>query len=292
MAGTTDQHSLTHLTAAGAGIGRLAARPRLIAIACIGALAALGWLYLGVVVAGMPHAGSAVDRVLIDALCRPEFGRAAAGGLVADAALVFLMWCAMVLAMMLPTAGPMVVTYADIAETAMRKGERVASPLVLTAGYGAIWLGFAVIATMLQISLTRAALLDPGMASASPLFSGAILLGAGLYQFSSLKEACVTRCQRPFPFFFANWSSRPREIFRLGAMQGLYCLGCCWAMMMVMFAVGVMNVLWMAVLGIAMTAEKLGTTMRTSRIIGGVLIVVGIAFIAAAVVAHWPQRSL
>ena len=75
----------------------------------------------------------------------------------------------------------------------------------------------------------------------------------------------MTQCQRPFPFFFANWTAEPRGVFRLGLRQGLYCLGCCWAMMLLMFAVGVMNVVWMAALGIVMTIEKLGTTTRFSR---------------------------
>ena len=98
------------------------------------------------------------------------------------------------------------------------------------------------------------------MASASPLFSGAVFIGAGAYQFTALKHACVTRCQRPFPFFFANWSSEPRGIFRLGVRQGLYCLGCCWATMLAMFAVGVMNVVWMVALGLVMTLEKMMVT--------------------------------
>jgi predicted metal-binding membrane protein len=289
MAGTADHP--TQL-APPAGIGQLAAHPKRVALACIVALAALGWIYLGVLIAGM-QGGSGSDRALIDALCRPGFGRTGSGlSFALDVALVFSMWCAMVLAMMLPTAGPMVATYAELADTAARKGEHAVSPLVLTAGYAVVWLGFALGATALQIALTRAALLDPAMSSASPLFSGAILLGAGLYQFSALKEACVKRCQRPFPFFFANWSSVPRDIFRLGVMQGVYCLGCCWAMMMVMFAVGLMNVLWMAVLGMVMTAEKLATTMRISRAVGVVLIVIGIVFIATAIAAHWPMRSV
>src|SRR5674536_190050 len=90
-------------------------------------------------------------------------------------------------------------------------------------------------------------------------FSGAIFIGAGVYQFSALKHACLTQCQSPFPFFFANWANTPRGVFRLGVKQGLYCLGCCWAMMLVMFAVGVMNVIWMAALGMVMTFEKIGT---------------------------------
>ena len=104
------------------------------------------------------------------------------------------------------------------------------------------------------------------MAAASDgLFGGAIFLGAGLYQFSALKQACLTLCQRPFPFFFANWTTERSGVFRLGLRQGMLCLGCCWAMMLVMFAVGAMNVVWMAALGVLMTIEKLSTTARFSE---------------------------
>ena len=141
----------------------------------------------------------------------------------------------------------------------------------------------------LQLALTGLSLLDPAMASASPLFSGAAFIGAGLYQFSALKHACVTQCQRPFRFFFASWTDEPGGVFRLGLRQGLYCLGCCWAMMLLMFAVGVMNVVWMAALGAIMTVEKLATTTRFSRALGVVFIGVGAAFIVSAMIAHWPK---
>jgi predicted metal-binding membrane protein len=226
---------------------------------------------------------------LVDALCRPTFGRRGTTG--GDVALVFLMWAAMTLAMMLPTAGPMIMTYAEIADTAARKGEAVASPLALTAGYVAVWLGFAVVATALQAVLTRAALLDHAMASASPLFSGAVFLAAGAYQFSALKHACVTRCQRPFPFFLTHWTPSTRGVFRLGMRQGLYCLGCCWAMMLVMFAVGAMNVVWMAALGLLMAAEKIATTTRLSRAVGVAFAMIGVALIATAIMAQWPVHS-
>jgi predicted metal-binding membrane protein len=133
------------------------------------------------------------------------------------------------------------------------------------------------------------ALLDSAMASASPLFSGAVFIGAGAYQFTALNHACVTRCQRPFPFLFANWSSETHGIFRLGVRQGLYCLGCCWATMLAMFAVGVMNVVWMVALGLVMTLEKMMVTTRFSRAVGGAFIAIGAVFIVAAVAAHWPR---
>jgi predicted metal-binding membrane protein len=241
-------------------------------------LAAAGWIYLGLMLG---------TSGVLATLCRPDFGTAAPG--IAQAGLVFAMWCAMALAMMLPTAGPMILTYAEIAGTAARKGEPAAAPLWLIAGYVGVWLGVAALLAALQLGLARLSLLDPAMASVSPLFSGAAFIGAGLYQFSEMKHACVTQCQRPFPFFFANWTAQARGVFRLGLRQGLYCLGCCWAMMLLMFAVGVMNVVWMAALGMVMTIEKLGSTTRFSRALGVVFIAVGAAFIVTSVLAHWPR---
>jgi len=300
-----------HLTPATRPLAVWFTRPKPVAIACLVLLAGLGWIYLGLMVAGTgpaipqsPGASQTILDVLADwiglggwgrdtlqVLCRPTFGGAGAGAGVAGAGAVALMWGAMVLAMMLPTAAPMVLTYAEIAETAARKGERAASPVALIAGYGLVWLGFAAVAAVLQMALTRVALLDPSMASTGTLFSGAVFVAAGAYQFSALKHACLTRCQQPTPFFFANWSDQSRDVFRLGVRQGLYCVGCCWAMMLVMFAVGAMNIVWMAALGCIMAAEKIATTSRFSRLIGAAFAAIGIAFIATAVIAHWPARA-
>jgi predicted metal-binding membrane protein len=271
---------LSHLPPAESRLGAAFARPKLLAVMCVIGLTGLGWLALALM---YPDTGA------LEALCRPLASTAAWGA--RGFALVALMWAAMTLAMMLPSAAPMIFTYAEIADTAARKGERIVSPFTLAAGYTLIWLGFAALATLAQFVLTRAALLDAGMASASGLFSGAIFIGAGVYQFSALKHACLARCQSPFPFFFVNWATTPRGVFRLGVKQGLYCLGCCWAMMLVMFAVGVMSVLWMAALGALMTVEKLGSGRRFTHYLGVALIAVGVYFVASALAAHWPARA-
>jgi len=292
------------------GPGRIFLRPRITAIGCIVVLAALGWIYLAITVAGAaanhgnasalgPGMGvfdrvvpqDSIGRALLAALCRPSFATGPGTGLV-DLALVLIMWCAMALAMMLPTAASMIVTYAQIAETAWLKGETVVSPHVLAVGYVSVWIVYACAATLLQWGLARAALLDPALVPVSGLFSGAVFLLAGSYQFSALKHACVTRCQRPLPFFFANWTARPAAVFRLGLRQGLYCLGCCWALMLVVFAVGVMNVVWMALLGVIMTAEKVATTTRVSRVLGVIFFAIGMSFIAASLIAHWPRPAM
>jgi predicted metal-binding membrane protein len=116
------------------------------------------------------------------------------------------------------------------------------------------------------------------------LTGGATFIVAGLYQFSALKQACLTLCQRPFPFFFSNWTTERRGVFRLGLRQGMICLGCCWAMMLVMFAVGTMNVVWMAGLGVAMTIEKLTTTPRFSAAVGVAFVAVGFGMVVMSVV--------
>jgi predicted metal-binding membrane protein len=258
---------------------RALARPRAIALACIAVLAACGWIYLGLILAGQNAGG------WLRVLCEPHTG---AAGSPAAAALTFAMWSAMVLAMMLPTAAPMVMTYADLSETALAKGESAASPLVLTGGYAIVWLGAAVVLTALQVLLARAGALDT-MAVANPYVAGAMFLAAGLYQFSALKHACVSQCQHPFRFFFGNWTSDPRGVFRIGVGQGLYCLGCCWAMMLLMFAAGIMNVVWMAILGVVMAAEKLGTTARFSRAVGIVFIAIGLIIVVETSITGWPR---
>ena len=275
-------HDLSHLPPAAGRLGAAFARPKVLAAICVIALTGLGWLALGLLFSGMGA---------FEALCRPLGLPSAAWG-ASGFAIVALMWGAMTLAMMLPSAAPMILTYAEIADTAARKHERIVSPFMLAAGYTLVWLGFAAIATLTQFLFTRAALLDSGMQSASGLFSGAIFIGAGVYQFSALKHACLTQCQRPFPFFFANWATTPRGVFRLGVKQGLYCLGCCWATMLVMFAVGVMNVIWMAALGVLMTVEKIGTGRRFTHMVGAASIAVGVAFVLSALALHWPVRAI
>ena len=299
-------HSLDHLSPAAARLGGLFARPRLLAVACVVALAVLGWLYLALLIAGMGGPAGALGPGMgaldllprtIRALCSPTFGLslfAMPGGSwgASGFALVALMWGAMALAMMLPSAAPMVLTYAEIADTAARKGEIIVTPFALAAGYTVIWLGFALLATLAQFAFTRAALIDAGMASVSGLFSGAIFIAAGAYQFSALKDACLRQCQNPFPFFFTHWETTTRGVFRLGLRQGVYCLGCCWAMMAVMFAVGVMNVIWMAALGIVMTLEKIGSGRRFTYGVGAALMAIGIAFVLSAAATHWPVRVI
>lgn len=184
-----------------------------------------------------------------------------------------VMWFLMAIATMLPSAAPMIRTYCEIADTARAKGEHVVHPLVLVMGYLAAWLaasaGFAALTLLVQASGGSGRPLDPlaGFAGAGALFI------AGIYQFSGLKQACLKKCRNPFAVLFSRWSARPGRVFRLGVEQGLWCLGCCWGLMLVMFAVGVMNLFWMALIGLFAMVEKGGGGRFAGWLAGTILLV-------------------
>lgn len=277
---------MTHLSAETgpiappAGFARIAAvlsRPRFAALGCMVVLVAAGWAYLLLAATLQAPAGPAG---FLDAICRATPAGAVAG--IEVAAIVGVMWVAMTLAMMLPTAGPMILTYAEIAETALRKGERIVSPYVLIAGYLAVWLAISILATSAQLGLMPLAAWPGATRLAGPA-SALLFLAAGLYQFSALKAACLHACQRPFSFFFLNWTDRPAGVFRLGLRQGLYCVGCCVAMMLLMFAAGTMNIVWMALLGLVMMIEKMTVGPFFSRALGIAFVAAGLALLAASV---------
>jgi predicted metal-binding membrane protein len=258
-------HALTSLSAPAAQLARAASRPRRVAISCIFLLTALGWSALALmsVDSGSPWA----------AICHQGW----AGEItVAGVALLAGMWVAMTLAMMIPSAAPTILTYAEIADTAARKGDAIVSPFVLTAGYIAVWLGFALAIAIIQA--TAGQLAGDGNPAVSRIVTGLIFAGAGLYQFSALKHACLHQCRHPFQFFFTNWKTTARGVFGLGIRQGLFCLGCCWAAMTVMAALGVMNIVWMVMLGIVMIVEKLAAGRWPSYAIGMGLIAIGFGF--------------
>jgi len=274
---------------------------RAVAIVLVALIAGLGWVYLALMLADMlpgrdmgalgpgmalfnlvngMGALDEVTRAFLAALCAVpgagHFGMPGQGAWGArEIGLVALMWAAMSGAMMLPTAAPMITTYATIADTAARSSKRFVPVATLVAGYLAVWLGFSLAAALAQWAATSAMLLNAHMAAASPVFAGAMFVLAGAYQFTPMKHACLTRCRNPFPVLFGRWSDRPGPVFRLGIDQGINCLGCCWALMGLMFAVGVMNVVWMAALAALMTLEKLTSGRTVPYAIGAVLLLAG-----------------
>ncbi len=181
------------------------------------------------------------------------------------------MWFLMAVATMLPSAAPMIRTYCEIADTARGRGRRAVHPLVFVAGYLGVWLAAAGAFAGLSVAI------QTGLAAGSrPLdgIAGAVVLAiAGLWQFTPMKDACLRKCRAPFATLFGRWTDRPAGVLRLGAEQGLWCLGCCWALMLVMFVVGLMNIFWMALAGVFAIVEKQGRGKTASRVAGAILLV-------------------
>lgn len=163
-----------------------------------------------------------------------------------------LLWATMSLAMMLPSSVPMISTYLDIAEAGVRGGQRVVPAGYLFAGYITVWLAFALVAAGLQSEVE----LTPALALADRQLAAMLLILAGLYQFAPLKHACLSKCRAPMSYFLAHWSNERSRVFLMGLEQGALCLACCWALMMLMFAAGLMSVLWMAGITVLIALEK------------------------------------
>ncbi|MEO1459611.1 MAG: DUF2182 domain-containing protein [Pseudomonadota bacterium] len=179
-----------------------------------------------------------------------------------DAALfqLWLMWAVMGAAMMLPTAIPALRAFAALSETAAAGGAEPRPGLALgalAAGYLAVWAGFAAVAAAAQAALSAAGWIDLFGRSTSLAFTAALLALAGLWQFSALKDACLTRCRAPGAWFVARWQPGPRPAFAMGLNLGAHCLGCCWALMGLALIGGTMSLAWMGAATLLMTLEKL-----------------------------------
>jgi predicted metal-binding membrane protein len=198
--------------------------------------------------------------------------------------LMFTMWVIMMAAMMVPSAAPVILIFAAV-NRKRREQERPFVPTgVFLLGYLVVWGGFSAVVTLLQWRLHETALLTPMMASASPLLSGATLMAAGIFQFTPLKHVCLQHCRSPLGFLLTNWRDDFRGVFRMGLQHGTYCLGCCWLLMALLFVVGVMNLVWLAVLTVFVLLEKIAPAgLRLSRVTGLLLIGGGLWVVAEAV---------
>jgi predicted metal-binding membrane protein len=185
--------------------------------------------------------------------------------------LVFLMWAVMMIGMMLPSAAPMLLIYARVGRQAAMQQRPFAATGWFLAGYLAVWAGFSLAATLAQWGLQRAAILNSMMQVSDQRLAGGLLLAAGLYQWSSLKQECLRQCQGPLVFLqrHGGFRRQPLAALGLGARHGLYCLACCWILMLVLFFVGVMNVLWIAALTAFVLLERsVPAGVWISRLVG------------------------
>jgi predicted metal-binding membrane protein len=196
--------------------------------------------------------------------------------------LIFVMWAAMMVAMMLPSALPTILLF----HNAVRSDSEVRSPprrmFAFVAGYMLAWFGFSVGATLLQWGLAEAALLSPMMVSASPWLGGAILIVAGAYQLTPLKYACLQRCRAPLSFLMEHWQPGMPRALRLGLRHGLHCVGCCWALMLLLFVGGVMSLLWIGAITAFVLIEKLAPYSAQGGRLSGVALLLGGVWVLAS----------
>jgi len=189
----------------------------------------------------------------------------------------------MMVAMMVPAASPMMLTFAVINRRRASEGGATVPLAMFLAGYLVMWSAFSLVAAALQWALQAAALMSAATLQATPFVGGLILIGAGVYQLTPLKEACLARCRSPFHFILSEWREGMRGALVMGMRHGVFCVGCCWALMALLFVAGVMNLLWVAGIAAFVIVEKLAPPGRlVSRITGTMLLAWGAWVLATA----------
>lgn len=234
-------------------------RDRLLVGSAFGVVATLAWAYVLWLSAGMSMSGMNMDGLRMVPAGRGFMVAAASPWSAVEFTFVFVMWVVMMVGMMAPSAAPMILLYARAGRQARVSGQPFAATGWFAAGYFLAWGAFSLAATLVQWVLERQALLDARMASANLLWGAAVLMAAGLYQWTPIKSACLAHCQSPFRFLMTHggFRSHVRGCLQLGFLHGTYCVGCCWILMALLFVVGVMNVLWIAILALLVLLEKL-----------------------------------
>lgn len=250
-------------------------RERWIIGAALTGIAAVAWVY-------MIHEARAMDVSGVCECLGMQMGGAAGAAWSAGSLLpLFLMWAGMMVAMMLPSAAPMILTFAAVSRNRRRQERPYVPVAIFVAGYVAVWTAFSGLAAVAQWILHRQALLSPAMASRSAWLGGLLLLAAGIFQFTPLKNTCLAHCRAPFEFIMTRWREGARGAFRMGVEHGLFCTGCCWALMGLLFVAGVMNILWIAALSLLVGLEKLlPRGLRLSSVTGVILTAWGAWLIA------------
>ena len=194
-----------------------------------------------------------------------------------DFLMLFVMWAIMMVGMMIPSAAPLILTFATINRKKLEQNGSFVPTAVFVTGYLWVWTVFSLLAAGTQWGLHSLALLSPMMVSQSPLLNGVLLIAAGLYQWAPLKRTCLEHCQSPLSFIMSHWREGTGGALRMGWEHGLYCLGCCWVLMVLLFVMGVMNLAWVAVIAVFVLLEKiLPLGLWMGRVTGILLIAWGL----------------
>jgi predicted metal-binding membrane protein len=243
-------------------------RDRTITVAALAVLALLAWLYLARLHGEMAEMAG--------------MGMATAPWTVHDAVMAAVMWTVMMTAMMVPSAAPMIVMFTTMNRRRREEGGGAhVNTALFVAGYLLTWCGFSVVAAGAQWALTNAALMAPDAMRLGPRAAAGVLIVAALYQVTPFKYACLARCQSPFGFLMAEWRDGDAGAFRMGVRHGLFCLGCCWALMALLFVSGVMSLPWVAALAAFVLLEKLVAHRAVSWVSAALMVAAAVWLIGA-----------
>ena len=234
-------------------------RDRAIVLAGLVGIAAITWGYMLFLAFGDRAAGMGMSQVL--PWSAVDFG------------LMYVMWAVMMTAMMIPTAAPMILVFASVNRRKVEQQRPYVSTGIFVSGYLVAWLGFASVATFTQWGLHQATLMSSMMGNATPLLGGALLVIAGVFQFTPLKYVCLNHCRTPMSFIMTEWRDGERGALVMGVRHGAFCLGCCWFLMGLMFVAGVMNILWMAGIASYILIEKVAPAGHWIGRASGLLII-------------------
>jgi predicted metal-binding membrane protein len=227
-------------------VERVLGRDRLLVLSGLVGISALSWFYTWYLAWDMQHSHKALCGM--------------------SQLLMFAMWVIMMVAMMVPSAAPMILLFAAVSRKRREQERPFVSTGIFLLGYLVVWSVFSAVATIVQWHLHEAALLTPMMVSASPLLSGATLTVAGIFQLTPLKHTCLKHCRSPLGFLLTDWRDGAWGAFLMGLRHSSYCLGCCWLLMALLFVAGVMNLAWLAVITIFVLLEKVAPVgMHLSR---------------------------
>src|SRR5215470_1551681 len=247
-------------------------RDFLIVAGALAAVAAVAWAYVLWLAADMEMGGMDMTGYRMIPAGIGIMAPANAPWTTIEFAFVFVMWAVMMVGMMAPSAAPMILMYARVGRQGRAEGRPLAATGWFAAGYFLVWIGFSLAATTVQWGFERAALLDSQMTSISNVLGGIVLILAGVYQWTPLKDACLAQCQTPLGFLMRHggFRSDAAGCLMLGIRHGAYCVGCCWLLMTLLFVGGVMNVLWIALLALLVLVEKLAPFGRWVARIAGI----------------------
>ena len=213
-------------------------RDRLVVVTAVTAVIALSWAYL--------LAGAGMGTPMMTAAVWTP----------GHAVLMFFMWWVMMVAMMLPGAAPMILLFATVNRKQRETGHPHVETSIFTVGYLVAWSGFSLVAVFLQWGFERAGILSPMLVGTNVVFGGMLLLAAGIYQLTPIKQACLRHCRSPLAVLSSHWRLGARGALRMGLVHGAFCMGCCWFLMGLLFFGGVMNLYWIAGIALFVLFEK------------------------------------